>query len=49
MQVMMRYLIECMAYDESEKYKQLKIPTLILIPDFKELLTPTDSLNKLAV
>jgi len=45
-QVMIRYLIEWMTYDVSEKYKQLKVPTLILIPDFKELLTQSDSSNK---
>ena len=45
-QVMIRYLIEWMTYDVSEKYKELKVPTLILIPDFKELLTVSDSANK---
>jgi len=42
-QVMIRYLIEWISYDISEKYQQLKVPTLILIPDFKELLTQPDS------
>ncbi len=45
-QVMIRYLIEWMTYDVSQKYKELKIPTLILTPDFRELLTPSDSANK---
>ncbi len=45
-QVMIRYLIEWMSYDVNEKYAALKVPTLILIPDFKELLTVPDSTNK---
>ena len=45
-QIMIRYLIEWMTYDVSEKYKELKVPALILIPDFKELLTASDSTNK---
>lgn len=45
-QVMIRYLIEWMAYDVSEKYAALKVPTLILVPDFKELLTVSDSTDK---
>ncbi|MEO6611703.1 MAG: alpha/beta hydrolase [Chitinophagaceae bacterium] len=44
-QVMIRYLIEWMSYNISEKYQQLKVPTLILIPDFKELLSQPDSSN----
>ncbi|MEO6668857.1 MAG: alpha/beta hydrolase [Ferruginibacter sp.] len=46
LQVMIRYLIEWMAYDASEKYKQLKVPTLILIPDFKDQLTIRDTSDK---
>jgi pimeloyl-ACP methyl ester carboxylesterase len=45
-QIMIRYLIEWMTYDVSEKYAALKVPALILIPDFKELLTVSDSTNK---
>lgn len=44
-QVMIRYLIEWMAYDSSPRYKELKTPILILTPDFKELLTPSDTGN----
>lgn len=45
LQVMIRYLIEWMAYDVSDQYKEIKTPTLILMPDFKELLTPSDTTN----
>lgn len=41
-QVMIRYLIEWMAYDADEIYAQIKVPTLILAPDFKELITPAN-------
>jgi pimeloyl-ACP methyl ester carboxylesterase len=34
--VMIRYLIEWMAYDASPRYKEIKVPVLILMPDFKE-------------
>ena len=44
LQVMIRYLIEWMAYDASEKYQGLKIPALILMPDFAGVLNP-DSLS----
>ena len=44
-QVMIRYLIEWMAYDVSEKYAALKVPVLILIPDFKGLLLTSDSMS----
>lgn len=36
--VMIRYLIEWGAYDANEKYKQIKVPMLILVPDFKGIL-----------
>lgn len=37
-QIMIRYLLEWMAYDPNEKYGGIHIPVLILMPDFKELL-----------
>ena len=37
--VMVRYLIEWMAYDPAAKYKDIKVPVLVLVPDFKEQLT----------
>lgn len=43
LQVMIRYLIEWMAYDVAPQYKELKVPTLVLIPDFKEILPAADS------
>ncbi len=45
-QVMIRYTIEWMAYDINEKYNEIKNPTLILIPEFKELLTNSDNTDK---
>jgi pimeloyl-ACP methyl ester carboxylesterase len=38
-QVMIRYLTEWMAYDAEGKYKDIKVPVLILIPDFRGILT----------
>ncbi len=38
-QVMIRYIVEWMAYDPYEKYKDIHVPVLVLIPDFKKLLT----------
>ena len=46
LQVMIRYLIEWMAYDVAGKYKTLKVPTLVLVPDFNGILLATDSLTK---
>lgn len=46
LQVMIRYLIEWMAYDASGRFKELSVPTLVLIPDFKVVLPdviPNDS------
>ncbi len=43
--VMVRYLIEWMAFDVSDRYRELKLPTLILQPDFKDLVTGIDSTN----
>jgi pimeloyl-ACP methyl ester carboxylesterase len=40
LQVMVRYLIEWMAYDVNEKYNEIKAPVLILIPDFYGIFTP---------
>ncbi|MFN0157633.1 MAG: alpha/beta fold hydrolase [Bacteroidota bacterium] len=40
--VMVRYLIEWMAYDVALQYKELKTPTLVLIPDFKGILPGHD-------
>jgi len=42
-QVMIRYLIEWMAYDPSEKYKEITVPTLVLIPDFDGIKLLPDS------
>ncbi len=44
--VMVRYLIEWMAYDVNDKFKEIRVPVLVLIPDFKELLTPTSPQDK---
>ncbi|CAN5644117.1 hypothetical protein BH11BAC1_BH11BAC1_09670 [soil metagenome] len=44
-QIMIRYLIEWMAYDVSSRYKELKTPTLILTPDFRKLLASADTTN----
>lgn len=46
-QVMVEYLLEWMAYDPQEKYKDIHVPVLVLVPDFKELLsyTPKDTLS----
>lgn len=41
-QIMVHYLIEWMAYDVTDKYKSIKVPVLILIPDFKGLLFDSD-------
>ena len=35
LQVMVRYLLEWGAFDANEKYAQIKVPLLVLIPDFK--------------
>jgi len=43
LQVMIRYLIEWMAYDVTGKYNALKVPTLVLMPDFNGILLSTDS------
>ncbi|MEO6039759.1 MAG: alpha/beta hydrolase [Saprospiraceae bacterium] len=43
--VMIRYLLEWMAYDPNPQYRTLRTPTLVLLPDFKNLLTPTESSN----
>lgn len=40
-----RYMLEWGAYDASDKYSRIKVPTLVLYPDFKGLLSdnPADS------
>jgi pimeloyl-ACP methyl ester carboxylesterase len=38
LQVMIRYMIEWGTYDANEKYKDIKVPALVLIPDFKGIL-----------
>ncbi len=46
LQVMIRYLIEWMADDPSKRYKDITVPTLILIPDFSGIsLTPDSSIT----
>lgn len=47
LQVMIRYMVEWGAYDADEKYKDIKVPTLILIPDFKGILDcdPKDTIS----
>ncbi len=45
LQVMIRYLIEWMAYDPSERYKEITVPTLILIPDFHGIKLIPDSVS----
>lgn len=42
-QVMIRYILEWMAYDPGENYKRITTPTLLLIPDFKNIFTVADS------
>jgi pimeloyl-ACP methyl ester carboxylesterase len=37
--VMVRYLIEWMTFDITDKYKAITVPVLILIPDFKGVLS----------
>lgn len=41
LQVMIRYLIEWGADDPSEKFKDIKVPLQILIPDFTGIFTPS--------
>jgi pimeloyl-ACP methyl ester carboxylesterase len=38
LQVMIRYMIEWGTYDANETYKEIKVPALVLIPDFKGIL-----------
>jgi pimeloyl-ACP methyl ester carboxylesterase len=44
-QIMIRYLLEWMAFDVSAEYKNIKTPTLVLMPDFKDVLYSGDSAN----
>lgn len=46
LQVLIRYYLEYMTYDINTKYRELKVPTLILIPDFKGLTLAPDSSAK---
>lgn len=47
LQIMVRYMIEWGAYDPNNNYNTIKVPTLILIPDFKGILDrdPKDTLS----
>jgi pimeloyl-ACP methyl ester carboxylesterase len=43
LQVMIRYFIEYMTYDLTTKCSEIKVPTLVLTPDFYGLATDNDS------
>ncbi|MBN8694620.1 MAG: alpha/beta hydrolase [Bacteroidetes bacterium] len=47
MQILIRYMIEWGAYDDANIYQNIKVPTLILIPDFKGILDadPKDTIS----
>jgi hypothetical protein len=41
--VAVRYLMEWFAFDVSDRYKEIKVPVLALVPDFEKMLPVGDS------